>query len=81
MRVGCRVLGHRFRFGASGSVLRWRCERCGAYGGERLYPSAALAERYARALERSGRDADRRRPLWSALALRAFGGVGGRARG
>jgi hypothetical protein len=31
----CRLLGHRFRFSADGSTMRWDCERgCGA-GGEK----------------------------------------------
>jgi hypothetical protein len=44
----CRLLGHRFRFSADRATMRWRCERgCGA-GGEKRYPTAAEAERYAR---------------------------------
>ena len=48
----CRLLGHRFRFGADGATMRWRCERgCGA-GGEKRYSTVAEAERYARGFER-----------------------------
>jgi hypothetical protein len=62
-------------------VLRWGCVRCGAHGGERTYANAALAQRYALALERGSREADRRLPLWSALPLLAFGGVRRRSAG
>ncbi len=48
----CRVLGHRLRFWAHGSLLRWSCERgCGEEGAER-YTSAAAARRDAQALDR-----------------------------
>jgi hypothetical protein len=50
--LACRVLGHRVRFWAEGSVLRWSCERgCGEEGAER-YTSAAAARRDARAFDR-----------------------------
>jgi hypothetical protein len=47
----CTVLGHRHRFVADGTTLRWHCERCGAPLGARHYDDAASAQRYARALE------------------------------
>ena len=60
----CRVLGHSFRFSSDGSTMRWTCERdCGA-GGEKRYPSAADAARFARAFDREDRrDLGRRAPL------------------
>jgi hypothetical protein len=67
----CRALGHRHRFVADGSVLRWHCSRCGAPLGTRDYPSAAAAERYARALDRGdGADLGRRAPPFALLPLR-----------
>jgi hypothetical protein len=60
----CRLLGHSFRFSSDGSTMRWTCERdCGA-GGEKQYPSAADAARFARAFDREDRrDLGRRAPL------------------
>ena len=60
----CRLLGHRFRFSSDGSTMRWTCERdCGA-SGEKRYPSAADAARFARAFDREDRrDLGRRAPL------------------
>jgi hypothetical protein len=60
----CRLLGHRFRFSADRSTMRWDCERgCGA-GGEKRYATPAEAERYARGLDREDRvDLGRRAPV------------------
>jgi hypothetical protein len=60
----CRLLGHRFRFSADGSTMRWDCERgCGA-GGEKRYATPVEAERYARGLDREDRhDLGRRAPV------------------
>jgi hypothetical protein len=67
----CRLLGHRYRFVADGDELRWHCERCLAPGGSRSYPSAALAERYARGLSRDDRaDLGRRAPPFGLAPLR-----------
>jgi hypothetical protein len=61
--VACRVLGHRYRFTAEGSQMRWACARCGE-GGEKRYDTAADAARYAAAFDREDRDAvGRRTPL------------------
>jgi hypothetical protein len=62
--LGCRVLGHRYRFTSEGSTMRWACQRgCGAAGSKR-YASAAEAHRYARAFDREdGRDLGRRAPV------------------
>jgi hypothetical protein len=57
----CHVIGHRFRFDSEGDTMRWRCERgCGA-GGEKRYPSAEAAARYAGAFDRD--NLGRRAPL------------------
>jgi hypothetical protein len=67
----CRLLGHRYRFGSDGATMRWDCERCGAVGGEKRYPTAADAERYAREFDREDRDAlGRRAPLVGLFPLR-----------
>jgi hypothetical protein len=70
MSLACRILGHRPAFWAEGETMRWSCERECGFEGEKTYPSAAEAGRYARALD--GRDSDdlgRRAPL-SLLPLR-----------
>jgi hypothetical protein len=61
--LGCRVLGHRYRFTREGATMRWACRRdCGASGSKR-YISAVEADRYARAFDREdGRDLGRRAP-------------------
>jgi hypothetical protein len=61
---GCRLFGHRMRFCSEGATMRWSCERgCGA-GGEKRYPSAEAARRYASAFDREDReDLGRRAPL------------------
>jgi hypothetical protein len=67
--LACRVFGHRWRFAAAGSVMRWECDRgCGASGSKR-YPSAAHAARYAAAFDREDRADVGRRPLLSLLPL------------
>ena len=70
-RIRCRCLGHRYRFAADDAKLRWSCERgCGA-GGEKVYPSASAARRYAAAFDREDRsDLGRRAPLIGLLPLR-----------
>jgi hypothetical protein len=70
--LGCRVFGHRYRFSADGAVMRWDCERCGNAGGEKDYPSAAEARRYARAFDYDQqRDSTgKRAPLFGLLPLR-----------
>lgn len=69
----CRVFGHRYRFSADGSTMRWTCARgCGA-GGAKDYPTAADAQRYARELDREDReDLGRRAPLFGLLPLRIW---------
>ncbi|MEV3905720.1 hypothetical protein AB0K11_25655 [Mycobacterium sp. NPDC050551] len=73
MTVACRVFGHNPSFNAEGPVMRWACARCGGDAGEKEYPTAAHATRYATAFNR--RDADdlgRRAPLLGLLPLRLW---------
>jgi hypothetical protein len=67
----CSLLGHRFRFTSEGNTLRWACARgCGA-GGEKRYPAAADAARYAREFDREDRQQlGRRAPLVGLFPLR-----------
>lgn len=69
--VNCRLLGHRFRFTATGSTMTWRCERgCGA-GGSKTYPTAADARRYAAAFDHEDvDDLGSRAPLLGLFPLR-----------
>ncbi|MGH8980614.1 MAG: hypothetical protein ACRDWE_06275 [Acidimicrobiales bacterium] len=71
--LACRMWGHRHRFVAQGTVMRWTCERgCGA-GGEKPYPTAADASRYARALDRSDEESlGRRAPYLGLFPLRLW---------
>jgi hypothetical protein len=65
------VLGHRYRFWADGTTMRWLCERGCEAGGAKTYPSAGDAQRYARALDRDDRqDLGKRAPLIGLLPLR-----------
>lgn len=77
----CRLLGHKYRFAASGRTMRWRCSRaCGACG-SKDYPTTAEAERYAAALDREdSEDLGRRAPLLGLFPLR-LGRAIRRARG
>ena len=69
--TACRVLGHRFRFSAEGTTMRWECERgCGA-GGAKEYASADEAARYARAFDREdSAELGRRAPFLGMFPLR-----------
>jgi hypothetical protein len=67
--LACRVLGHRYRFGAEGETMRWECERgCGA-GGSKRYATPEQARRYALAFDREDRADIGRRPLLSMLPV------------
>ena len=67
----CRIFGHRYRFAASGTEMRWACERCGHEGGVKEYPPPDDARRYAAAFDREDRrDIGRRAPLIGLLPLR-----------
>ncbi|HZS24462.1 MAG TPA: hypothetical protein VFA30_05675 [Gaiellaceae bacterium] len=71
--LACRLLGHRYRFRAAGSVMSWSCARCGTRGGSKEYASPAEAERFARVFDREDRDdLGRRAPLVALLPLRLW---------
>ncbi len=73
MSAACRLLGHRIIFVADGPVLRWDCERGCDTDGQKTYPSAEDAARYAAAFNR--RDTDdlgKRAPLLGLLPLRLW---------
>jgi hypothetical protein len=67
--LACRVTGHRLRFWADGEVMRWECERECGFAGEKGYPSAEDARRYARAFDRREADSLGQRPTLSLLPL------------
>ncbi len=68
--LACRVFGHRYRFWADGSTMRWECARaCGA-GDSKEYPTAEEAARYARAFDVEDRDKLGARAPLSLLPLR-----------
>ena len=73
MTAACQLLGHRITFTADGAVLRWVCDRGCGTAGEKTYPSAAAAGRYAEAFNRRDSDAiGRRAPLIGLLPLRLW---------
>jgi hypothetical protein len=77
--LSCRLMGHKFDFWAEAETLRWECARdCGA-GGEKRYPSAAEAQRYARAFNRRDSDEIGRRPTLSLLPLWLSRRAGGKS--
>jgi hypothetical protein len=77
--IACRLLGHRLTFWADGEVMRWECDRDCGFGGEKAYPTAADAQRYARAFERRDSDDLGRRPALSLLPLWLARKAGGRS--
>ena len=62
--TSCRLRGHRMRFWAEGSTMRWACEReCGTRGSKE-YEDPRSAQRYAPAFDREdNEDLGRRAPL------------------
>jgi hypothetical protein len=69
--VRCAMLGHRYRFTATGETMTWSCGRCGHPGGSKRYPTPDDAARYAMAFDREDReDIGRRAPLIGLLPLR-----------
>jgi hypothetical protein len=67
----CALLGHRYRFAATGELMTWTCARCAHEGGRKRYPDAVAAARYAAAFDREDRDdLGRRAPLVGLLPLR-----------
>jgi hypothetical protein len=79
--IGCRALGHRYRFSAEGRTMRWECERsCGA-GGSKDYASPEDAAKYARAFDhRDADDLGKRAPLVGLFPLRLVRAVRERRR-
>jgi hypothetical protein len=71
--IACRVLGHRYRFRAEGSTMRWECGRgCGA-GGSKEYATADEAARYAAAFDREDTgELGRRAPILGMFPLRMW---------
>jgi hypothetical protein len=70
--LACRVFGHRYRFTADGAQLVWLCERdCGSTG-QKVYPTAERAQRYAAAFDRRDGELGRRAPLLGLLPLRLW---------
>jgi hypothetical protein len=67
--LSCRLLGHRLQFWAEDETMRWECERECGFGGDKRYPSAADAQRYARAFNRRDSADIGRRPTLSLLPL------------
>lgn len=61
--LACRLTGHRVRFEAEGSTLRWRCTRGCGLGGEKTYDSPERARRYAEAFEDGKRGTPGRFPI------------------
>lgn len=60
----CRLTGHRLRFWADGNVMHWECGRGCGEEGQKTYPTAADAARYADAFDREdSEDLGRRAPL------------------
>jgi hypothetical protein len=71
--LACRIVGHRYRFEADGRIMRWTCRRGCGMCGEKLYPTAADARRYASAFNREDREnLGRRAPLIALLPLRIW---------
>ena len=71
--LACRLLGHRYRFCAEGTTMRWACARCGG-GSSKEYASPEDAARYARGLDREDRDEIGRRTPLGLLPLRSYAG-------
>ncbi|TDC56196.1 hypothetical protein E1281_08360 [Actinomadura sp. KC345] len=75
----CLLLGHDHRFTAEGETMRWHCARGCGTGGEKVYPTASDARRYARAFDRKDtEDAGKRAPLIGLFPLRLLRAMRGR---
>ena len=70
--LSCRVFGHSPRFENEGPTLEWECVRCGLKLGQKTYPTAADAERYARGLNVADKDDLGHRAPLGALPLRLW---------
>jgi hypothetical protein len=76
--LGCRVLGHRYRFTSSGRVMTWTCARgCGAEG-QKVYDTPDDAARFARAFDKEDRRAVTSHPTLTMVPLWAFRKLTGR---
>jgi len=79
--LSCRIFGHRYRFGNEGATMRWACERGCGTGGEKEYPTAAEARRFARAFDYDERGSTgKRAPLFGLLPLRIWRSMADRMR-
>lgn len=76
--IACRVLGHRLRFWAERDLMRWDCDRECGLEGEKRYPTAADAQRYARSFDRRDSDDLGKRPTLSLLPFWLGRKAGGR---
>ncbi|EID08785.1 DUF1660 family phage protein [Mycolicibacterium phlei] len=71
--LACKVFGHDPTFEAHEATMRWACARCGQARGEKRYPTAAEAQRYAAAFnKRDSADLGKRAPLLGLLPLRLW---------
>jgi hypothetical protein len=62
--TSCRLRGHRVRFWAEGSTMRWACERECGMSGSKEYEDPRSARIYAAAFDREDHeDLGRRAPL------------------
>lgn len=69
--LACRIFGHRYRFGADGTVLRWWCGRGCDVGGRKTYADPERVRAYAAAFDRAGdENLGARAPLIGGLPLR-----------
>jgi len=71
--LACKVLGHRYRFTADGTLMTWHCQRgCGA-GGRKSYRTAEQARHFAAVFDREdASDLGRRAPLLGLFPLRLW---------
>ena len=75
----CGLIGHRMRFWAEGSTVRWGYERGSGEEGSKAFGSSRDANRYARAFDCEDRDdVGRRAPLMGMLPLRTWRRLSGR---
>lgn len=69
----CVIFGHRYRFAADGTVMTWYCQRGCSTAGQKTYPTAAQARRFAAAFDREDRDdLGRRAPFVGLFPLRLW---------
>jgi hypothetical protein len=67
------LLGHRYRFTATGATMQWTCIRGCGEGGRKKYADPAAAARYARGFNRKDSDdIGKRAPLIGMFPLRLW---------